>query len=235
MGIADAKMAGSLERQQLLIEPDQIQNKLNDKNLRVLDVRDQDEYAKGHIPGALRVDVTDWTSLSTEENGLHNVEGWAQRVSPIGFVEGMEVVVYGTRPSDTARVWWVLKYLGMENVSILNGGWESWVIGDRPSMTSTPTIEATDFVPDFKADRLQEIDLLKKSLTTETVQIVDTRSVAEFTGGEVRGKRGGHIPGSVHLEWKGLLGQDGRFKTRDQLRQLFQANGILRSKTVVCY
>ena len=111
----------------ILVEPDQLQKKLNDNNLRVLDVRSQDEYTKGHIPGALQVDVDDWKNLATADNGLHDAKGWTEKVRPLGLKEGSHVVVYGGKLSDAARIWWLLKYLGARNVSILNGGWEWWM------------------------------------------------------------------------------------------------------------
>ena len=87
--------------------------------------------------------------------------------------------------------------------------------------------------PKFQADRLEEIDSLKKSIRTGTATVVDTRSRDEFTGREVRGKRGGHIPGAKHLEWKDLLAEDGRFKPLEQLRALFRERGIDPGQTAV--
>ena len=108
----------------ILVESNQLQKQLNDKNLRVLDVRSQNEYAKGHIPGALRVDVGDWKNLATADNGLHDARGWAAKLGPLGITSKTHVVVYGGRLTDTARIWWLLKYLGVKNASLLNGSWE---------------------------------------------------------------------------------------------------------------
>ncbi len=139
----------------------------------------------------------------------------------------MHIVIYGNKLSDTARIWWLLKYVGVKNTSILNGGWEWWTKKDRPAGTSTPRVAAKQWKPDFQADRLMEIDSLKKSLKLLTVKVVDTRSIGEFSGGR--------IPGSAHLEWKELVAEDGLFKTRSQLKQLFLARGIMPSETAVCY
>jgi thiosulfate/3-mercaptopyruvate sulfurtransferase len=211
----------------ILVEPDQLQKKLNDKNLRVLDVRSQNEYVKAHIPGAVRVDVGDWKSLAVAENGLHDAKGWTEKIGSLGIGSGTHVVVYGSKVSDTARIWWLLKYVGLENASLLNGGWEWWTKKDRPVEKSTPQASANEFKPKFQADRLAEIDSVKKSLKSEKVKVVDTRSDSEFAGGR--------IPDSVHLEWKHLLAEDGRFKTPTQLRELFRKQGILPAETAVCY
>jgi len=215
----------------VLVEPDQLEKKLNDKNLRVFDVRSQDEYAKGHIPGAVRVDVGDWKSLAVADNGLHDVKGWSEKVGSLGITNGSHVVVYGGRPSNSARIWWLLKYVGVKNASILDGGWEWWTKKDRPVESSTPHINATKFKPEFQADRLAEIDSVKKSvkksLKSQKVKVVDTRSDGEFADGR--------IPDAVHLEWKHLLAEDGRFKTKAELKELFRKHGIQPTETAVCY
>jgi thiosulfate/3-mercaptopyruvate sulfurtransferase len=75
----------------------------------------------------------------------------------------------------------------------------------------------------------------KKAIKTDKVKVVDTRTQGEFTGKDVKGKKGGHITGATHLEWKELLAEDGRFKTPEQLRKLFRERGILPDDTAVCY
>ncbi|HUS40421.1 MAG TPA: rhodanese-like domain-containing protein, partial [Pirellulales bacterium] len=83
------------------------------------------------------------------------------------------------------------------------------------------------FKPEFQADRLEEINLLKKSLKSDKLKVVDTRSDSEFADGR--------IPGAAHLEWKELVAKDGRFKTTTQLQQLFRSRGIMPDETAVCY
>jgi thiosulfate/3-mercaptopyruvate sulfurtransferase len=118
-------------------------------------------------------------------------------------------------------------------VAILDGGWPLWSKEKRPSETSSPVVEPATFEPKFQADRLEEIDALKKGVGLGAVTVVDTRSRDEFTGKEVRGKRGGHIPGATHLEWKELLAEDGRFKSVEELRALFRQRGIEPEQTAV--
>jgi thiosulfate/3-mercaptopyruvate sulfurtransferase len=217
----------------MLIEPGELQEMLNQPGLRILDTRPQPDYAKGHIPGAVRVDLKSWQQLGSKEGGFHDAKAWAQNVGQLGIGHDSRVVVYGSRLTDTARIWWTLKYLGIQNVAVLNGGWELWTRDRRPTDTSPPNVEAVKFEPKFQPDRLEEIDSLKKSLHAGKVTVVDARSTDEFTGKEVRGKRGGHIPSAKLLEWKELLAEDGRFRSTDQLRQLFRQRGITPEQTVV--
>lgn len=217
----------------MLIEPEELHNKLNQPGVRVFDTRAQAEYAKGHIPGAVRVDVKIWQEQGKKEGGFHDAKAWGEKVGRLGIGHDTRVVVYGSSPTDTARVWWTLKYLGLENVAILNGGWDLWVKQKLPTDTAAPKVDAVAFEPKFQADRLEEIDSLKKSVQSGKVTVVDARTKDEYTGKEARGKRGGHIPGARHLEWKELLAEDGRFKSPEQLRALFRERGILPEQTAV--
>jgi thiosulfate/3-mercaptopyruvate sulfurtransferase len=219
----------------LLTEPADLHKRLNDTGLRILDTRAKADYAKGHIPGAVWVDVPAWQKLGKANAGFRNAQAWSDQVGRLGVSNGTRVVVYGSRLPETARVWWTLKYLGNEDTAILNGGWEAWLKEGRPVTTAIPEVTQIRFEPRFQAGRLEEIDALKQAVRAEKAKVVDTRSADEFTGKEVRGKQGGHIPHATHLEWKELLAKDGRFKTREELRELFRKRGILPDDTAVCY
>jgi thiosulfate/3-mercaptopyruvate sulfurtransferase len=225
--------AGRPEARTMLIEPGELQKKLNQPGLRILDTRPQADYAKGHVPGAVRVDVKSWQQLGSKEGGFHEAKAWGQNVGQLGIGHDSQVVVYGSSLPDTARIWWTLRYLGLPNVAILNGGWDLWTKEKRPTDTSAPRVEAVPFEPKFQADRLEEIDSLKKSLHSGKITVVDARSTDEFTGKEVRGKRGGHIPGAKLLEWKELLAEDRRVKSPEQLRALFRQREITPEQTAV--
>jgi thiosulfate/3-mercaptopyruvate sulfurtransferase len=187
------------------------------------------------VPGAVWVEVKAWQDLAKKDGGLHDAKAWGEKVGQLGIRPASSVVVYGSNLSDTARIWWMLKYLGVQDVAILNDGWQTWLKDKLATEETVPIVEAVKFEPKFQADRLEAIDTLKQSTKTGKVTVVDTRSTDEFTGKEVRGKRGGHIPGAKHLEWKELLADDGRFKTPEQLRTLFKERGILPDQIAVCY
>lgn len=226
---------GEPQKTSMLIEAAALRQLLQKNDVRILDTRPEPAYDKGHIPGALRVSAKDWKQLGASKGGFHNAKAWGKLVGSLGIDQKTTVIVYGDKITNTARIWWLLKYLGMKDVRILNGGRNIWTKKNMPTSTKTPKVAATKFEPRFQKDRLEEMDTLKKKLKSPKVKIVDTRSEGEYTGKVKRSKRGGHIPGATHLEWKELLAKDGRFKTREQLRELFAKRDILPDKTAICY
>jgi rhodanese-related sulfurtransferase len=163
------------ERKTMLIEPAELQKKLKQPGLRILDTRAAVDYAKGHIPGAVWVDVKSWQDQGKKEDGFHDAKAWGEKVGQLGIGHDSPVVVYGSSPTDTARIWWTLKYVGLPNVAILNGGWQLWAKEQQPIEDAVPKVEAVKFEPKFQADRLEEIDSLKKSVQAGKVTAVDAR------------------------------------------------------------
>lgn len=223
-GVKDkgVKDKGNQNAAGLLVDSEYLRSRLSSDDLRILDVRPAAEYLKKHIPGAININVAEWKKLEFDD-----LQGWAETVGPLGIDVDTHVVVYGNKLSDVGRAWWLLTYVGVQNVSILDGGYDLWTKNDGPTDSFTPEISAKDFKPNFQTDRLERIDSLKKSLHSSTVNVLDTRSAEEFDAG--------NIPGSTNLEWKELVDSDGRFKTKAQLQTLFQARGIAPSEAAVCY
>jgi len=217
----------------MLVQADELRAAIDRSDLRLIDTRAADDFAKGHIPGAVRVETKDWQKLATRDGGLQDGAAWAELVGRLGVTADTRVVVYGAGLTDTARIWWMLKYLGHPDVAILDGGWDRWVNLQLPTDTAIAEVAATKFAPRFESDRLAEIDPLKDGVEAGNVTVVDARSAKEFTGEDARGPRGGHIPGAKHLEWKELLTADGRFKSPEQLRALFRERGIQPEQTAV--
>jgi thiosulfate/3-mercaptopyruvate sulfurtransferase len=70
------------------------------------------------------VNVKSWQDQGKKEGGFHDAKAWGEKVGELGITHDSHVVVYGSNLTDTARIWWTLKYLGHQNVAILNGGWQ---------------------------------------------------------------------------------------------------------------
>ena len=214
----------------LLVEPAAIVKPEESKKFIVLDARPREKYAKGHVPGARWVDHAEWAKGFGE--GI-DADAWGKRIGALGVSADSRVVVYDDNHSkDAARVWWMLRYWGIEDVRLLNGGWIGWQAGKHPVGTVGAAPVPVTFAAKARSGRLATKDDLLKSLDGGTLQIVDARSEGEFCGiDKLNNKRVGAIPGAKQLEWIDLLDRDTqRFKGPSELKKLFNGAGIKLDK-----
>jgi thiosulfate/3-mercaptopyruvate sulfurtransferase len=221
-------------RPELLIEAPALAVKL--KDFRILDVRSQAKYDQGHVPGAVRVDPTAWAkAFATSQDPKE----WAARISKLGIAQDSHAVLYdNSSAKDAARVWWILRYLGLKDARLLNGGWSAWKAAGEPVSTEMTTPAPRDFIiPMPVTGRLatkQGIFAILKD--TQKPQLIDARSEAEHCGTTKLAKRGGAIPGSLHLEWSDALDpKTQKFKSAPELAKLFKAAGIDVNRPAITY
>jgi thiosulfate/3-mercaptopyruvate sulfurtransferase len=226
-------MADNYPQPNLLVEPAELAKPEMAKQFVILDARDRAKYDQGHIPNAQWVDHATWAKAFQDGQ---DAEGGSKRIADLGIASNSKVVVYDDDwNKEAARIWWILKYWGVADVRLLNGGWKSWTAASLPTQKEAPPApSATQFVAKSQTDRLATKQKLLDSLKDKSLQIVDARSEGEFCGIEkAKNKRAGAIPGAKHLEWIDLLDKETqRFKTADEIGKLFSDAGIdLKEKT----
>jgi thiosulfate/3-mercaptopyruvate sulfurtransferase len=184
-------------------------------------------YAQGHLPGALYADLDrDLSSAKTGRNGRHPLptrETFANTVAAWGVLPGVAVVCYDDQGGVyAARAWWMLRWLGHDDVAVLDGGKGAWVAAGGALETTLPALRhgaapypvGTASMPTVQADQL-----LAQSART----IVDARSAERFRGEvEPLDPVAGHIPGARNRFHKDNLAADGRFKPAAELRAAFE-------------
>lgn len=209
-------------RAELLLEPADLAKPETARQFVVLDARDQKAYDESRIPGAVRVDAPVWTKAFGDGK---DAKAWSKRIGDLGIGPDSKVVVYdGGIVGDAARMWWILRYWGVRDARLLNGGWPAWKKAGSPLETSKPKPpKAAKFVAVPETIRLATKTQLLDSLKQHSLQIVDARSPEEFCGVDKRkNKRGGAIPGAKNLDWVNLLDKDSRrFKSAPELRKIF--------------
>ena len=229
---ADEAKAEKYPHAEMLIEGFQLA-RLPAKKVVVFDARSRAKYDAGHIPGAVWVDVPAWSKAFGK---APDKDEWTKRLGALGVDGQKPVVVYGDDPREPARVWWILRYWGLKDVRLLNGGWPAWATADGAHSREVPALEAT--APSLTAhpDRLATKDQVLGYVKDKDHLIIDARSDKEFCGEEkLTNKRGGAIPGSKHLEWSDLLARDGRFKSAGDLARLFKDREISLKEPAVTY
>lgn len=220
------RAADPYPRPNLLVEPADLAKPEVAKPFVILDARDRAKYDAGHVPAARWVDHAAWAKAFGHGG---DPDGWGKRIGGLGITADTKVVVYDDNfTKDAARVWWVLRYWGVADVRLLNGGWTGWAAGKFPAEAAAPAFAPVAFEAKPRAERLATKEQLLKPLTAGGLQIVDARSETEFCGTEkLTNKRAGAIPGAKQLEWVDLIDKDTRrFKPAADLKKLFDDAGI---------
>lgn len=193
--------------------------------------RDADaEYRAGHIPGALRLDISKVSDRSSPlPHMLPTPEAFADTVGLMGISERDTIVCYdGLGLFASPRLWWMFRLFGAKNVFVLGGGMPRWVAEGLPVEQDVMAREPTRFVARKPAEVIADAAHVQRVLAEGTAQVVDARPADRFTGQapEPRpGMRSGHIPGSLNVP-HGTLLKDGGLLPHDQLREKFAAAGV---------
>ena len=200
---------------------------------RVVDLREEEPYLKGHIPGAARVSVRELDDLASNRQGLPVPMTRAKALfARLGIDKNAVVVGYDdTNNRSAARLFYFLEFFGHDKVRVLDGGIERWVAEGGALETTVPQIPAGKASPKVKDKHTATADRLSKKKVT----VVDTRSPDEYSGKAKTPGRPGHIPGALNIDWRETLTPDGRFKTVPELQALFNSKGVSKNKEAVAY
>ena len=237
IGSADQPKINPYARADLLLEPSELVKADVAKEVRILDARPKSDYQTIHIPNAVWVDHDAWSKTFAQGQ---DVKQWQQLLGRLGINIDTRVVIYDDQSTNrAARIWWILRYWGIRDVKLLNGGWKGWAAAHGPTTQDVPKIEATEVTLTPHPERLATKDLLMKSLQKREgrpVQIIDARSESEYCGETKTAKRNGAIPGAIHKEWTEVIDKKTqRFKSAEKLSQLFEEAGIKLDQPSVTY
>jgi thiosulfate/3-mercaptopyruvate sulfurtransferase len=203
----------------------------------VLDARAAEAFAKGHLPGAVHLDLWGFSLIDTDPAPLRAFLWMIEHVLGLrGVTNDRSVVVYG-EGSDlrAARLFWFLDYFGHPDVRVLDGGSKGWAAAGLPLSTDvTPPIPSS-WTGQRRAEALASWRDVFEGLGREDVTRLDTRSAGEYQGTTVRAARGGAIPGAVHLEWMQNLDENGRFRPAEELRTMYREAGVTPDREVIAY
>ena len=231
---------------EVLVETNWVKEHLKDQALRVAEV-DYDpvaNYNLGHIPGAVLLDwKRDMNDPVTRD--ILSKQQLEEVLGRCGFRRDMKLVLYGDLNNwFAAFAYWVLKYYGVENVVLMNGGRKKWISDDRELTKDLPTYPRTAFKAKNPNEEIRAyMDYVKESLNKPGKVLVDARSPAEFSG-EItappeypneHAQRGGHIPGAVNIPWSKAVNENGTFKSEEELSALYRSQGATRDMEIITY
>jgi thiosulfate/3-mercaptopyruvate sulfurtransferase len=228
----------------VLVEPEWLEQHLDDDSIRIVEVDENPAlYAEAHIPGAIGFD---WkTDLQDQvKRDFLGPEDFGRLFGSRGVSNDHTVVLYGDRNNwFAAYTYWYLKYYGHDDVKLLNGPRERWISEDRPTTTEAPSHSSAEFTAEagdetIRAKRDEVLGALDNGR-----KLVDVRSPQEFSGELIAmpgyeqegAQRAGHIPGAASVPWAQAVTEDGTFKSRENLEELYGGKGVLSGDPIIAY
>jgi thiosulfate/3-mercaptopyruvate sulfurtransferase len=204
------------------------------------DRRGADEFAHGHIPGAVFVDL-DRELTAASGPGRHPIPSAAELTSTMeraGATPGCRVVAYDDVGGAVgARLWWLLRYYGHARVAVLDGGLAAW-LSQGHALTKEPMapVCGTWTAAPPQHDWVVDKDRLIAALAEPTPPLLlDARAPARYRGEfEPVDARPGHIPSAVNAPFADNLA-NGHFKTPSELRHMYEALGVRNGNEVIAY
>lgn len=235
-----------------LVETSWLADHLTDPGLRIIEANEDILlYDQGHIPGAVKLD---WTT-DLQDPVVRDFIGpdqFAALCSRLGIANDTTVIFYGDRNNWwAAYAYWFFSLMGHPTLKILNGGRKKWIDEGRPLTREVPVITPTTYTvgqlhPEYRAFReevLAHIGYEGRRPVRPGRPLVDVRSPGEYSGQLLHmpeypqegALRGGHIPGAKNIPWARAVNDDATFKSADELRQLYGAQGITPDQDIIVY
>jgi thiosulfate/3-mercaptopyruvate sulfurtransferase len=236
--------------EKVLVTPAELSTMLASAGTVVIDTRDPEAYAAGHLPGAANIrDIFTYLATSTPEGVAAMRDKFAEAFGAAGL-SGKETAVVYEQSMDSGfgqscRGYVLLKYLGYPKVKILHGGYAAWVAEGLPTTTEVPTPEPKTFTVDPKAASiLVDLEGMKAAVADPNKIKLDTRDVDEWIAessspyGKDFCPRKGRIPGAVWIEWYRMMKPSPEgpvFKSPSEILAECATVGITPDTPVVLY
>lgn len=233
-----------------LIDTDTLNAHLNDPAFRVVDCRfelgDPDrgerEYRAGHIPGAVYAHLDrDLSGTTTGTNGRHplpNPAALTETLGRFGIDDSVQVIAYDQDAGMYAsRLWWLLRWLGHDDVAVLDGGWTKWQSEGRAVRSGSESVTARRFSPRLNRDDSVDASQVAQLAHDASWKLVDARAPERYRGEvETIDRAAGHIPGAVNYFFKRNVDHAGVFRSREALRsEIERMMGSVAPDRIVCY
>lgn len=230
-----------------VVSTDWLASHLKDPDLRILDGtmfmasegRDaKAEYDAAHIPGARFFDIDDISDSRSElPHMAPPVEKFMSKLRAMGVGDGHQVVVYDAKGLfSAARVWWLFRLMGQDNIAVLDGGFPKWQAEGREIEDLPPIVRDRHMTVRRQNQMVKDVTQVAAAAKLGDYEILDARSAGRFRGEapEPRpGLRGGHIPGSKNVPYTDLLNDDLTMKDPEAQRAVFAAAGVDMAKPVI--
>ena len=199
-----------------------------------------DSYSEGHIENSIFVDVdTDLASEKQQGTGRHplpKVETFCDKLSHWGMDNNKQVVIYDDAGGAFAgRMWWMLRWLGHEDVAVLDGGLNSWVKNGNKLITSPTLFKKSYFEPTINNEMIATLRDVENAQHVLNTILLDARSKERYEGiSDPVDPIAGHVPGAISHPLGTNLDRTGKFKGKEELKHNFdKISHDLKEKEII--
>ena len=211
-------------------------------NWKLIDLRKPKEFEQGHIPHAQNVWRTDITDTSYQYGGMMPTQLHMELLlGKLGISPSDTIVIYDEKAEcDAARLWWILKFYGHQNIKLLNGCLAAWKATGEELSERSYSLETSDYKFQSRPDSLfHAMFSLVQSIDTSATVLLDTRGEQEYSGEFHKNGAAypGHIDGAINLDWAMAVDYGGtqKFLSVDTLKNRYAQIGIDGTKPVITY
>jgi thiosulfate/3-mercaptopyruvate sulfurtransferase len=217
-----------------LIKANELVKLLKKPDVVVVSARKATDYKKVHIPNAVNVPHTELYKEGPIKSMLKPADEIASILSGKGVGSDKQIIVYDEGSGKYAgRLYWILKYMGAENVKMLDGNMKGWKAARKPITGAPAKVAKANFTAKPNASILAKIEEVKN--INGNMVLIDVREPQEFAGTAESKIRKGHIPGAINIDFTLILVAKGNLKPADQLKSLFASKGVTPDKTIILY
>jgi thiosulfate/3-mercaptopyruvate sulfurtransferase len=224
-------------RNKWLVDPEYCAEKLSSANVKIVDCRysladfewGRSEYKNAHIPGSVYAHMDEDLSGEikpgiTGRHPLPDANVLIEKLAEWGIGNEDHVIAYDQAHGGlAARVWWMLRWVGHENVSVLNGGWAEWQKLNLPESSNTPIVERGRFVGKPNQKMAVNMKDVTNWIDDPAHVFIDARAHIRYTGeNEPIDPVAGHVPGAVSKPFLENINENGRWKSAEELKARFE-------------
>jgi thiosulfate/3-mercaptopyruvate sulfurtransferase len=219
----------------MLISTKELNERLEDDDLLIIDARSWHDYSEGHIQGAVNLDLFAFHWADTSREGMRAFNRQMVRIlSSVGVSYDKFIVFYDDISGMfAARGVWLLQYFSHKNVKMLDGGIRKWKNDKYKIEKKINRYRPARFNPRVNSSVLATYRYILVSLSNSRIKIVDARTKDEYSGRAIRAAKLGHIPNAININWEENIAKDSTLKHTEMLKKLYSK--INKDDEVICY
>ncbi|MBT3209251.1 MAG: sulfurtransferase [Bacteroidetes bacterium] len=191
-----------------------------------------ESYQKVHITNSVNIYHKDLYNNEPVKSMLKPAGELAKIFGEKGLTTSKQIILYDKGTYKYAgRIYWILKYMGAENVKIIDGNFDGWRKGRKPVTKNPSKVKPATFTPKVNKAAIASLSDVKVG----KAMLIDVRPVAEFNGSEGKTEKLGHIPNAVNFHFEDVIAIDGKIKPKAELVAMFNKAGITANKEIILY